>query len=171
MFFALKEAGWLISLRKSTVANPKFVFWGLFWDLDDQSSRIHNDRLHAILHHRTPRSMAELSSQLSTIHYYSSFIPALKRIALPLYQILKNGEFVWDQTAMQAWNNLLYLISLRIRNYIFQPNDPLIGLTDARAVEQSAIVTQWCKKKLLFEDYRREKHNFYNCAEKTVSSA
>ena len=49
---------------------------------------------------------------------------------------------------MRAWNNLLYLISLRIRNYIFQPNDPIIGLTDASAVEQSGIVTQWCKKKL-----------------------
>ena len=37
------------------------------------------------------------------------------------------------------------------QKYIFHPNDPLIGLTDASAVEQSAIVTQWCKKKLDLE--------------------
>ena len=49
---------------------------------------------------------------------------------------------------MQALNDLLYLISLRIRNYMFQPHDPLICLTDASVVEQSAIITQWCKDKL-----------------------
>ena len=81
-------------------------------------------------------------------YHYSSFIPALKQKSLPLYQILKKGEFIWDKTAMRAWNDLLYLISLRIRNYIFQPQDPLICLTAASEVEQSAIITQWDKVKL-----------------------
>ena len=133
VIFSLKEARWLISLRKSSVMNPKFVFW----DLKDKSSRIHNDRLHAILHQRTPRSTAELSSRLYTIHYYS-----LKRIALPLYQILKKGEFIWDKTAMRAWNDLLYLISLRIRNYIFQPSDRSHGCKCGRAECHSNAVVQ-----------------------------
>ena len=79
IFFALKEGGMLITIRKSTSCNPRFVFLGLY----DQSSHIQNDRLHAILHHREPRSTAELSSRLSTIHYYSSFIPAFERDATP----------------------------------------------------------------------------------------
>ena len=35
-----------------------------------------------------------------------------------------------------------------IRNYIFQPIDPVICLTDASEVEQAAIITQWDREKL-----------------------
>ena len=115
---------------------------------ETQSSRIQNDRLEAILSHRIPRCSAELSSRLSTIQYYGSFIPCLKRIALPLYCIMKKGIFKWTQVEAEAYSDLLYLISLKVRNYIFQPSQPLILLTDASAVEASCIVCQWDKNQL-----------------------
>ena len=88
VFYALKQSGWIISFRKSTIMTNEFIFLGLLWNIDEQSAKIQNDRIDAILNHRIPRSTAELSSRLSTINYYSSFIPCLKRIAIPLYHVI-----------------------------------------------------------------------------------
>jgi hypothetical protein len=121
VFYALRKSKWIISLQKSTILNPRFIFLGLQWDLADQSSVINNNRLEAILSHRVPRSTAELSSRLSTINYYESMVPFLKRVALPLYQMVKSNHFVWTVAASQAWGDLLFLVSLQLKNYIFQP--------------------------------------------------
>ena len=57
VFFALEVAGWLVKLEVSTFLNPHFVFLGLFWNLDEQSSIVQNDRVSAILSHPAPRSL------------------------------------------------------------------------------------------------------------------
>ena len=96
-------------------------------------------------------------------YHYSSFIPALKQKSLPLYQILKKGEFIWDKTAMRAWNDLLYLISLRIINYIYiptsQPSDLSHRCKRGRAECYNNAVVQG---QIKFEDYSCEKHTFHN---------
>ena len=64
---ALQKAGWLVKLEVSTFMNPKFVFLGLFWNLDKSASIVQNDRVASILSHRVPRSMPELASRLATL--------------------------------------------------------------------------------------------------------
>ena len=93
VFYALQKAGWLVKLEVSTFLNPKFVFLGLQWNLDEQSSVVQNDRVASILSHRTPRSLPELASRLATLQYYQHFLPLVKRLAIPLYKIIKDGKF------------------------------------------------------------------------------
>jgi hypothetical protein len=124
VFYAVRAGGWLLKLEVSTFMNPRFVFLGLQWDMDEAASTVQNDRVKAILDHRVPRSMPELASRLATINYFSSFIPLMKRIAMPLYYIVRTGKFVWTQVHLQAYKNLLYLMAIQVRNYIFDPTKP-----------------------------------------------
>ena len=48
IFYALNKFNWLISLRKSTVAKPQFIFLGATWDLNNETVGINNDRLSSI---------------------------------------------------------------------------------------------------------------------------
>ena len=60
VFYALHQAEWLVKLEVSTFMNPRFVFLGLCWDLNDKSSKVQNDRVSSIVQHRVPRSIPEL---------------------------------------------------------------------------------------------------------------
>ena len=100
-------------------------------------SNINNDRLDSILN----RSVGETSSRLSTIHYYESMIPMMKRISLPLYQLVKKGVFVWGEAKCTSSGNLFYLVSLHLKNHIFKPERVMFNLADT--VETSAFCTQW----------------------------
>ena len=86
----------------------------------NESSSINNDRLDSILNMRETRSVAEDSSRLSTTHYYESMLPMMKRIFLPLYQLVKKGIFVWTKAESESWGDLLYLVSLHLKNLIFK---------------------------------------------------
>ena len=141
--FALQEAGWLVKLEVSTFMNPRFTFLGLSWRLDQNCSMVENDRCEAILQHRTPRSLPELGSRLACISYYGKYIPLLKRTALPLYQILKSGKWNWQQIHLESYNNLLFLMSLQIRNTIYNPEKPLCSFADTSILESGLLVMQW----------------------------
>ena len=148
VFYAVRAGGWLLKLEVSTFMNPRFVFLGLQWDMDEAASTVQNDRVKAILDHRVPRSMPELASRLATINYFSSFIPLMKRIAMPLYYIVRTGKFIWTRVHLQAYKNLLYLMAIQVRNYIFDPTKPLMLMSDMAALEVSGAVFQWCPKTL-----------------------
>ena len=83
-FYALEAAGWVVKLEVSTFMNPHFVFLGLTWNLNEQSSMVQNDRVASILSHRAPRSIPELASRLATLQYYQHFLPLMKRLAILL---------------------------------------------------------------------------------------
>ena len=67
VFYALEAAGWVVKLEVSTFMNPHFVFLGLTWNLNKQSSMVQNDRVASILSHRAPRSIPELASRLAPL--------------------------------------------------------------------------------------------------------
>ena len=67
----------------------------------------------------------------------------MKRIALPLYQVLKSGKFTWTKIEAESYSNLLYIMSLAIRNTIYNPKHPLFLLTDTSAVESSVFICNW----------------------------
>ena len=67
----------------------------------------------------------------------------MKRISLPLYQLVKKGIFKWTQAESTSRGNLLYLVRLHLKNYIFKPERVLFILADTSAVETSAFCTQW----------------------------
>jgi hypothetical protein len=141
-FHALESAGWLIKLEVSTFLNPRFVFLGLHWDLDQQSSMVQNDRVTSILNHRPPQSLPELASRLATLQYYQSHLPLMKRISIPFYKIIKSGVFVWTKVEAHSYGNLLYLMGLQIKNNIFNPTRPACLMTDTSSLETALLLFQ-----------------------------
>ena len=85
VFYAIRAGGWLLKLEVSTFMNPRFVFLGLQWDMDEAASTVQNDRVKAIVF------LAQCRNWL--VDYFSSFIPLMKRIAMPLYYIVRTGKF------------------------------------------------------------------------------
>ena len=72
----------------------------------------------AIIQHRIPRSLPELGSRLATIQYYEKHIPLMKRVAIPLFVLMKSKTFVWLQVHAESYGDLLYLMSLQIKKTI-----------------------------------------------------
>ena len=123
--------------------NPRFVFLGLFWDLNEQSSMVQNDRVASILSHRPPRSLPELASRLATLQYYQSHLPLMKRISIPLYKIVKSGVFIWTEVEAHSYGNLLYLMGLQIKNTIFNPTRSACLMCDTSCLETALLLFQW----------------------------
>ena len=84
-----------------------------------------------------------------------------------MHQLVKNGIFVWTKAESESWGDLLYLVSLHIKNFIFKPERVLFVLADATAVKTSAFICQWdqntlnlniiaAKSTLLTEALRRQ---------------
>ena len=67
----------------------------------------------------------------------------MKRLAIPLYKVLKENKFIWTKVESESYSNLLYLMSLQIRNYIFDPTRPLVCMADSSALEASLLLCQW----------------------------
>ena len=112
--------------RKMLNFLQKLRFSRCTWQMDEESSRMNNDRLQSILNLRSPRSVAECASRLSTINYYGVYLPFLKRISLILWQMIKKGKFIWTKIHEEAWQNVKFLCSLQVKNFIFQPHLPLL---------------------------------------------
>ena len=67
----------------------------------------------------------------------------MKRVAIPLFVLMKSKTFVWLQEHAESYGDLLYLMSLQIKNHIFDPSKSLILLTDTSAVESSNLICNW----------------------------
>jgi hypothetical protein len=67
----------------------------------------------------------------------------MKRLAIPLYKIIKDNKFKWTIVEAESYSNLLYLMGLQIRNYIFDPTRPLMLMADSSALESSLVLYQW----------------------------
>ena len=66
----------------------------------------------------------------------------MKLLALPLAKIVKSNVFEWDESCVEAWNNIKFLMSLAIKNYTLDPNRPLLIGTDAYKMAASYCVWQ-----------------------------
>ena len=67
---------------------------------------------------------------------------ALKLLALPLAQMVKSNVFKWDQSCAEAWNNIIFLMSLAIKKYTLDPTKPLLISTDASKLAASYCAWQ-----------------------------
>ena len=95
---------------------------------------VQNDRVESILSYRVPRSVPELASRLAQISYFGNYIIALKRVSVVLYDIIKKGVWVWKKVHAEAYQNLLFIMALSLKNYIFNPKQPLILIPDTSAL-------------------------------------
>ena len=72
----------------------------------------------------------------------------MKRLAIPLYKIIKDGISIREKVNLHAYENLLYLMGLQIRNYIFDPAKPLMCMADTSVLETSLVIFQWDAKSM-----------------------
>ena len=138
ILFALTEAGWIGSLKKANFLCTKFTFLGESLDTENCSSKIQPQRVRAIMQWRHPKSQAEAGSRLSCLSYYSRFIPALRLIALPIYQVIKSEKFFWNKLQAESFENLKFLVSLLISLKHHDPNQTLLITSDASQIAMNA---------------------------------
>ena len=66
---------------------------------DANFSCLQDDRIRSILDWREPKSIPETGSRLAALSYFQSYLPALKKLALPLITMINKGE-------QEAWANI-----------------------------------------------------------------
>ena len=132
-----------------------FIYKSLFehtkLTISDETYQPLNNRLQAIKEFRPPQSIPECLSRISSFQLYASFLPFLKRLAIPLYQMMQSKVFTWNKEQSQAWGNLRFLMSLHIKNSIFNPQLPIMLFSDSSILETAAVISQWNPKLLDFQ--------------------
>ena len=72
----------------------------------------------------------------------------MKRISIPLYNIIKTGKFKWGKVEAEAYTNLLFLFALQLKNHIHDPKKPLILYADTSGLESGLSAFQFDTDKL-----------------------
>ena len=142
VMYALERAGWIIGLKKCQFFSEKIKWLGVDLNAKEGTAEINADRAQAILDTRNPRSCAEASSRMSLILYCAGFLPLLKKIMLPITNMIKGAEFYWDKACAHAFNEIKMLISLNIKNVIFDPDKALVIETDSSKVAVAGVLWQ-----------------------------
>ena len=138
--FSLERVGLRISGQKSQFCTRRFVFTGNTYSTmpGENFNVINQSRLKALLSYRLPhRGIAELSSRLSIMNYYSRWIPGYKILAAPLYALLKQENPVWKLHHTMAFNNIRLLLSLCSRLYFPRSDVMKVISTDASILAYS----------------------------------
>ena len=138
--FSLERVGLRISGQKSQFCTRRFVFTGSTYSTmpGENFNVINQSRLKALLSYRLPyRGIAELSSRLSILNFYSRWIPGYKIIAAPLYALLKMDRPVWKMHHTMCFNNLRLLLSLCSRLYFPRSDVMKIISSDASILAYS----------------------------------
>ena len=133
LYFAISQAGFLLNPEKSQYfVHSGFVFIGLQFDAVNQSFSIAEDRVKSIMAFRTPRSIPEVHSRVSSLRWSAPFIPYLNKILLPLIQLCaENKGFHWEKRHMEAFNNAKFIVGLCLQKYAFRPDRPHILVSDS----------------------------------------
>ena len=139
MYWLLERAGLPLSPGKCKFMNKEFSFLGHVLRPSENFSEMAPERAAAIMDFRCPLSRAETLSRLSACLYSSEYLCALRLISIPLYQMAHGPEFFWQKEQAEAWTEIKFLCSLRIRNYTFRPDWLQIMTTDA-----SKVAAAWC---------------------------
>ena len=134
LLYALQRADFLISLPKCKFETTQLQFLGHEFDTIANYSKIPDLKCEAILQWREPKSFGELSSRLSSLNYFRSYLPWLKLVSIPLVELLKEKSFHWDKVHQETFECLLMLVSLQIKNFTPDPGAPFIISCDASKV-------------------------------------
>lgn len=138
--YALKKGGVKINPNKFEVAKPEAKILGIMVDSPSSSMRLDYLKANAMLQLPRPSSLYELHSRLASFLYYAKFIPNLKEVGLPLYFMLRNGQFVWTDVEEKAWRSIISLIVADIKLAIPTSDDQLYLFTDASKYSASQVL-------------------------------
>lgn len=113
-------------------------------------------KLEAMAGWPVPKNIKELRGFLGLTDYYWKFVAKYGPIALPLTQLLKKGNFLWNNEAEEAFQRLkttmISILVLGIPDF----SQPFVVETDASEVGISVVLMQ--NKRPLAYSSRRDVH-------------
>ena len=125
LLFCLNRHKMKINISKCSWFEPSFEFLGHVYRMSDISaySQMSTSRIASFIAWRSPsRSLAEISSRAALCGFYQRYIPLLKYFTAPFHRKLSGADpAVWTLRDEKMFNNLKFIVSLGIRNYIPDP--------------------------------------------------
>ena len=116
-WYALDRAGWNINIKKCNFLTNTIKFLGGNLNAKEGVAEVSLDRAEAIIEARCPRSCAEASSRASMILYNLPFLPFLKKLLLPIHKMITGGEFYWNKSCAESYNEIKLLMALKMKNF------------------------------------------------------
>ena len=148
LFGALEYGGVLLSPRKCTLYTSEVNVLGLTVQTMSGNILLDYKRGLSFITMQKPSSLYELSSRLSSLNYFRSFIPKLKEVCTIFYVMMKEGQFRWTEKEEFAWNRLRAILILDIKLTIPDPNEQLVVTTDASNLASSQCLWVLREEKL-----------------------
>ena len=159
IFYATSKLGFKLSMSKLSLMNPVFKFLGHQFDSNKNETCIPEGKINAYAQMRSPRSCAETISRISSLGYFSTYLPLLRTISLPLQQMSQSGVFQWNEIHELSWQCLKLLASLKFENRVPDNSQPLFISADASQIAIGILAFQidpdgeislvYCDSKLL----------------------
>ena len=99
--------GFKLSKGKTHIMLVTFKFLGHWFDTMTGATSIPPLKLSAFMDLRSPLSKAEAVSRLGTISYFSSYVPLLRLVSLPIQQMITSEEgFKWERIHQLAFDSM-----------------------------------------------------------------
>ena len=94
-FFALKIADFRISRKKTEILKEHITYLG--YKISANWICMPPEKQSALVSGRIPKNLAELSSRVSQVLYFSKFLPKLSQFLIPLKETINSDVFSWPK--------------------------------------------------------------------------
>jgi transposase InsO family protein len=135
----LRMSGFRTEPAKCKFFQPKIQFMGHV--IDATGLHPSDDKLTAMRDMRQPSNVSELRSFLGTVNFYAKFIPNLQPRCACLHELTKKAvPWFWSEQCDKAFNDLKAALTSSDTLMHYDPNLPLILMTDASEVGIGAVL-------------------------------
>lgn len=141
VFDKLQQAGLTINLKKSTFCLEEIKFWGHIVNINGISAD--PEKVRSIQQYPVPKNLKEVQRFLGMSGWYHRFVPGFSKVAEPLNNLKKKGQyFIWSPECQHAFDQLKsHLTSSPVLGHP-KPDLPFIVYTDASETGLGAVLTQ-----------------------------
>ena len=140
VFYAIIRANIKCGTKKCIFYATKFQVLGLSLDSEHSQLYLNHAKATSILSWNKPSCAAELQSRLFSLQYYSRFHANMKAALCPLFLMLRQKTFYWDEQCENAWDQLKAIILSDIHLTIPSADSQLAIYSDASLVSCSQIL-------------------------------
>ena len=155
ILFCSVRMGLKFAKNKTIIMSNKFQFLG--HTFKDSAISIPENKRNNFQKMRPPRSQAECISRLASISYFENTLPQLRKVAIPLFDMVKSDNFKWTEVENNAWEAMKMLISLEFENTPLDPEKPLFCTVDASQVACCYLLFQLCDEGFIRMVYTKSK--------------
>ena len=145
----LQHYGWKIKLSKIhfVLHDTPLKFLGFYFDLKHQMMYPCPEKIKTISELERPNTVRTVRRLLGSLNFYSSFIPNMQHVMIPISNLLKGkgdlDQVVWTREAENAWLHMKLLISQKLQLSLPDYNlNKFHLITDASPVSVASALMQ-----------------------------